>query len=132
MAQAAPVAQPDVELTYEMPEQVTLLSDAWRRIRRNRLALVGAAIILILFIVAAISIVWTPYPTWLEAVGPTYQPPSPAHPLGLYQAGREILKRSMAPLLREADVAKAGAIIVNLTGIPQRILAGLYHDRADT
>src|ERR671937_228431 len=45
MAQAAPIAQPDVELTtYEVPEQVTLLTDAWRRIRRNRLALVGGVI----------------------------------------------------------------------------------------
>ena len=30
MAQAAPVAQPAVELTYEVAEQVTLLTDAWR------------------------------------------------------------------------------------------------------
>src|SRR5919201_266011 len=45
MAQAAPIAQPDVELTtYEVPEQVTLLTDAWRRIRRNRLALVDVVI----------------------------------------------------------------------------------------
>ena len=76
MAQAAPVAQPDVELAYEMPEQATLLTDAWRRIRRNRLALVGGVIIAILFITALISIVWTPFPTWLQAVGPTYDPPS--------------------------------------------------------
>src|SRR5437868_12818622 len=99
MAQAAPVAQPDVELSYEMPEQVTLLTDAWRRIRRNRLALVGGVIIAVLFVVALISIVWTPYPTWLQAVGPTYQPPSAAHPLGLDQAGRDILSRIMGGAL---------------------------------
>ena len=132
MAQAAPVAQPDVELSYEMPEQVTLLSDAWRRIRRNRLALVGAAIILILFIVAAISIVWTPYPTWLEAVGPTYQPPSPAHPLGLDQAGRDILSRIMGGALITVQVGIGSAIIVSLIGIPLGLLAGFYRGRVDT
>src|ERR1700694_3203703 len=78
MAQAAPLATPEVELTYEMPEQVTLFTDAWRRIRRNRLALLGGVIILLLFIVALISIVWTPYPTWLQAVGPTSPPPHAA------------------------------------------------------
>src|SRR3989475_12316944 len=99
MAQAAPVIQPDLELSYEMPEQVTLLSDAWRRLRRNRLALVGAVIILVLFVVALISTVWTPYQTWLQATGPTYQPPSLKHPLGLDQAAPDILSRSMGRAL---------------------------------
>src|SRR5216683_2043952 len=80
MAAVAPLPQPDRDVAaYEMPEQATLLGDAWRRIRRNRLALVGGAIIVLLFITALVSIVWTPYPVWLQAVGPTYQPPSPHH-----------------------------------------------------
>ena len=132
MAQAAPVAQPDVELTYEMPEQATLLTDAWRRIRRNRLALVGGAIILVLFATALISIAWTPYPTWLQAVGPTYQPPSPAHPLGLDQAGRDILSRIMGGALITVQVGVGSAIIVSLIGIPLGLLAGFYRGSVDT
>jgi len=132
MAQAAPLTQPDLELTYEMPEQVTLLTDAWRRIRRNRLALVGAVIILLLFIVAAISMVWTPYPTWLQAVGPTYQPPSLQHPLGLDQAGRDILSRIMGGALITIEVGVGSAIIVSLIGIPLGLIAGFYRGRVDT
>src|SRR5207245_1618920 len=126
MAQAAPVIQPDLELSYEMPEQVTLLSDAWRRLKRNRLALAGAVIIGLLFVTALISIVWTPYPTWLQAVGPTYQPPSPAHPLGLDQAGRDILSRIMGGALITVQVGVGSAIIVSLIGIPLGLLAGFY------
>src|SRR5947207_9725952 len=132
MAQAAPVTQPDLELTYEIPEQVTLLTDAWRRIRRNRLALVGGVIIVILFIVALISIVWTPYPTWLQAVGPTYQPPSAAHPLGLDQAGRDILSRIMGGALITIQVGIGSAIILCLIGIPLGLLAGFYRGKVDT
>jgi len=133
MAQAAPVAQPEVELTtYEVPEQTTLLSDAWRRIRRNRLALVGGAIILVLFIVALISIAWTPYPVWLQAVGPTYQPPSPTHPLGLDQAGRDILSRIMGGALITVQVGIGSAIILSLIGIPLGLIAGFYRGTADT
>ncbi|TMC86652.1 MAG: ABC transporter permease subunit [Chloroflexi bacterium] len=132
MAQAAPVIQPDLELSYEMPEQVTLLSDAWRRLRRNRLALVGAVIIGLLFITALISIVWTPYPTWLQAVGPTYQPPSAAHPLGLDQAGRDILSRIMGGALITVQVGVGSAIIVSLIGIPLGLLAGFYRGKVDT
>ena len=133
MAQAAPIAQPDVELTtYEVPEQVTLLTDAWRRIRRNRLALLGAGIILILLIVALISIVWTPYPVWLQAVGPTYQPPTPQHPLGLDQAGRDILSRIMGGALITVQVGIGSAIILSVIGIPLGLIAGFYRGKVDT
>src|SRR5215472_15387398 len=131
MAQAA-VPVPEPELTYELPQQVTLLTDAWRRIRRNRLALVGLAIIVVLFITALVSIVWTPYPTWLEAVGPTYQPPSAAHPLGLDQAGRDILSRIMGGALITVQVGIGSAIIVSLIGIPLGLMAGFYRGRVDT
>ena len=131
MAQAA-VAQPDVELSYEVPEQVTALNDVWRRIRRNRLALVGGVIIAILFVVALVSIVWTPYPTWLQAVGPTYQPPSAAHPLGLDQAGRDILSRIMGGALITVEVGIGSAFIVVLIGIPLGLVAGFYRGKIDT
>jgi peptide/nickel transport system permease protein len=94
MALAA-VPEPDLVTTYEMPAQVSMLSDAWNRIRRNRLALLGACIIVLLLLTAILATFWTPYPVWLQAVGPTYQGPSAAHPLGLDQAGRDILSRIM-------------------------------------
>jgi oligopeptide transport system permease protein len=132
MALAAPVTQPDLELTYEVPEQVTLLTDAWRRIRRNRLALIGGVIVVVLFVIALISIVWTPYPTWLQAVGPTYQPPSSAHPLGLDQAGRDILSRIMGGALITIEVGVGSALIVVLIGIPLGLIAGFYRGKVDT
>jgi oligopeptide transport system permease protein len=132
MAQAAPISQPEVELTYEVPEQVTLLTDAWRRLKRNRIALVGAVIIGILLIVALISIVWTPYPVWLQAVGPTYQTPSLKHPLGLDQAGRDILSRIMGGALITVEVGIGSAIILSLIGIPLGLIAGFYRGKVDT
>src|SRR5262245_45874872 len=131
MAQAAPVAQPGLDLTYEVPEQVTLLNDAWRRIRRNRLALVGGTIIVAVFVVALVSLVWTPYPTWLQAVGPTYQPPSLQHPLGLDQAGRDILSRIMGGTLITVEVGIGSALIVVLIGIPLGLIAGFYRGKID-
>ena len=132
MAHAA-VAQPELELaTYEVAEQVTLLNDAWRRIRRNRLALVGAVVIVLLLVVALISMVWTPYPVWLQAVGPTYQPPTLRHPFGLDQAGRDILSRIMGGALITVQVGVGSALIVSLIGIPLGLLAGFYRGKVDT
>lgn len=132
MAQAAPV-QPEVELgTYEVADQATLLTDAWRRVRRNRLALVGGAIILLLLITAAVSVFWTPYPVWLQAVGPTYQPPNAAHPLGLDQAGRDILSRIMGGAMVTVQVGIGSAILVSLIGITVGLVAGFYRGWVDT
>jgi oligopeptide transport system permease protein len=129
----AAVPQPDLAATYEMPvQQVSLLQDAWNRIRRNRLALVGAGIIVILFLTAIISTFWTPYPVWLQAVGPTYQPPTLAHPLGLDQAGRDILSRIMGGASITVQVGVGSAIIVSLFGIPLGLLAGFYRGWVDT
>ena len=67
----AALPPPGPAVTYEMPlEQVSLLQDAWKRIRRNRLALVGSGIIVILLLTALVASFWTPYPVWLQAVGP--------------------------------------------------------------
>src|SRR5258708_36720223 len=120
MAAVAPLPQPDRDVAaYEMPEQATLLGDAWRRIRRNRLALVGGAIIVLLFVTALVSIVWTPYPVWLQAVGPTYPPPAPYHPLGLDQAGRDIFSRIMGGALITPEVGVRTALIVTPTDLPR-------------
>src|SRR5713101_3105257 len=59
----------------ELPEQVTLWQDAWRRLQRNRMAVIGLVIIAVFFVTALLSLVWTPYPTWRQALGPTYQGP---------------------------------------------------------
>jgi oligopeptide transport system permease protein len=128
----AALPQPDLAPTYDMPAQVSMLQDAWHRIRRNRLALLGAAIILILFITAIIATFWTPYPVWLQAVGPTYQPPSAKHLLGLDQAGRDILSRIMGGASITVQVGIGSAIIVSLIGIPLGLLAGFYRGTVDT
>ncbi len=133
MAQAAPVVQPDVELgVYEVGEQATLLTDAWRRVRRNRLALLGAGVIALLLVTAAISIFWTPYPVWLQAVGPTFQPPGLSHPLGLDQAGRDILSRIMVGALITVQVGIGSAILVSFIGITLGLFAGFYRGWVDT
>jgi len=132
MALAA-VPQPDLAPIYEMPvEQISLFQDAWNRIRRNRLALVGAGIIVLLVLTAIVATFWTPYPVWLQAVGPTYQPPSTKHLLGLDAAGRDILSRIMGGASITVQVGVGSAIIVSLIGIPLGLIAGFYRGWVDT
>src|SRR5579864_6163029 len=90
MATAAAVMTQPIE-----PEQASLWSDAWRRLKRNRLALVASIYLIILVAVALVALVWTPYRMSAVGVTATYAPPSPAHLLGADEVGRDILSRLM-------------------------------------
>jgi oligopeptide transport system permease protein len=116
---------------YEMPEQVTLWQDAWRRVRRNKLALVGVTIISILVLMAVVSVFWTPYPVWKQAVGPTYAGISAQHWLGLDAAGRDILSRIMGGALISLQVGVGTMLIVSVIGIVLGLLAGFYRRAID-
>ncbi len=116
---------------YEMPEQLTLWQDAWQRVRRNKLAIVGATIVAILALTALISTFWTPYPVWKQSLGPTYEGLSLQHPLGLDAAGRDILSRIMGGAVISIQVGVGTMLVISLIGISLGLLAGFYRGKAD-
>lgn len=121
----------ELQLELEVGEHVTLFQDAWRRLRRNRLAVIGLVLIGIFLAAALISFVWTPYPTWRQALGPTYQGPTLAHPLGLDDYGRDILSRVMGGAAIALGVGVGAASIASCVGIILGLLAGFYRGKVD-
>ena len=73
--------------------QVTFGQDVWRRVRRNRLATLGAGIVILLVVIAALAPVFAPYSPTLVALNVQFEPPSLAHPFGTDFYGRDILSR---------------------------------------
>src|SRR5437588_2072505 len=96
MATAA-LAQPAVE--WDVIEQVGLWSDAWQRFRRNRLAVAGLTVVILMVLIAALS----PVLTALHVIpGPYKQDvvnqlagPSRDHLIGTDVLGRDMLSRIM-------------------------------------
>src|SRR5262249_61959421 len=81
--------------------QVGLWTDAWRRLRRNRLALVATVYLTLLILLALVAIVHTPYSTSHQGGAHTYSPPHSAHPLGSRAPARHLL----TPLSGRAELA---------------------------
>ena len=118
--------------TYEVGEQVSHWRDTWRRLRRNRLAIAGMVVVIVLLLVAIVAQFWTPYPVWLQSVGPTYQPPTLKHPFGLDDSGRDILSRLMGGAQVSMIVGVGTATLSSIIGIMLGMLAGFYRGWVDS
>ena len=130
MATAVPAASSAVE--FELPEQASLWSDAWRRLRRNRLALVATIYLIFLVGVALVALVWTPYRMSAIGIAPTYQGPTSAHLLGVDSLGRDILSRLMVGAQISLIVGVGTQILVLAVGVPIGLAAGYYRGWFDT
>jgi oligopeptide transport system permease protein len=115
----------------DLPEQVTLWQDAWRRLTRNRLSIIGLVIIGTFIVVALVSFVWSPYPIWKQALGPTYQGPSLIHPFGLDDYGRDILSRVMGGAGIALAVGVGASLLASIIGIVLGLTAGFYRGKID-
>ncbi len=72
-----------------------LWSAGWSRFRRNRLAVAGLIIVAVLYIMAILAPLLTPYDPVVQGDIPRmrYAPPSPKHLLGTDKFGRDVLAR---------------------------------------
>ena len=130
MATATTTAQvSEVEI---LPEQQTLWSDAWRRLKRNRLALVATIYLVFLIVVALVALVYTPYRMSAVGIAPTYAPPSAAHWFGADSIGRDVLSRLMVGAQVSLIVGVGTQLLVIAVGVPIGLLAGYYRGWLDS
>ena len=99
MAVPIPAAPIELQQDWDVPEQIGLWTDVWRRFRRNRLAVLGAVVVCILIIDAIMApllvhfgIIHDPIK---QDVTNSFSGPSPQHLLGTDQLGRDMLSRLM-------------------------------------
>ena len=116
---------------------------AFKRLRRNRLAMLGAVVVLIVTILAL-------FPSWLvpshdDGTGPYQfaeqfrsaseyqQPPGiPGHPLGTDELGRDVLTRIIYGAGISLRVGLVGTVMAVLIGLFLGSLAGFRGGRVDT
>lgn len=79
-------------LAREEPRQ-TFWSDAWKRLKRNRLAIFGLVIILLLFLIAIFASSLAPYDPIQQDLKNSHVSPGREHPLGTDLHGRDLLSR---------------------------------------
>lgn len=97
---------------------------AWRRFRRNRLAIFGLFFVTLIITVAVLAPVLTPYP--YDKINPVQalMPPSIEHPLGTDNLGRDLLSRIMFGARPMLIVGISVNILALLVGVPLGLIAG--------
>lgn len=115
-----------------VPEQASLWSDAWRRLRRNRLALAGAIFLVFVVVVALVSLVYTPYRMSAVGIAEPYSGPNAAHLLGADQIGRDVLSRLMVGTQISLIVGLGTQVLVLAVGVPIGLAAGYYRGWLDS
>jgi ABC-type dipeptide/oligopeptide/nickel transport system permease subunit len=103
-----------------------LWNDAWKRLRRNKLAVTGLAVVMILLLVALIGPYLTPYDFLSQNLDARNLPPELAHPFGTDDLGRDVLSRVIYGARTAFLVAICVTAIALSIGVVLGAIAGFY------
>jgi len=119
------------ELEQITGRPTTYWSDAIRRIRRNKLAVVGFWIIIALFVIAIFGPMVSPYSYEDQNLENTFQSPTLQHPFGTDQLGRDQMTRVMYGSRISLAVGIVCAALNFLIGVTYGGIAAYFGGRVD-
>ncbi len=131
------VAEPKTTVIKETPKGTSLYRDSWVRLKRNKLALFGGFLVIIIIFLAIFADVITVYdPTeqliWKEGAKAKLASPSWEHPFGTDLFGRDILTRVIYGTRISLAIALASTIISMIIGVFLGACAGYFGGWVDS
>ncbi len=111
--------------------QSSLWGDAWRRLLKNRLAIAGLAVVVLLSLIALFAPILAREPIDSQNYDSLYARPSAAYPMGADQLGRDILSRVIWGARVSLLVGLVAQIIVLAIGVPIGAAAGFFGGKVD-
>lgn len=103
----------------------------WTRFRRNRFAIAGGAVVILLFLISFAAPIIAPYgPDDLDLYN-VLMPPSPAHWLGTDDLGRDVLSRLIYGTRVSLKVGFVAVGIAMVIGTLVGLISGYYSGLAD-
>lgn len=112
--------------------------DALRRLRRNRLAVIGAIVVALLLVIAAVGPALAPWHYRIQDLDALrangnrpLSPLSPAHLMGTDGLGRDLFSRLLDGAQISVSVALVVQLVVLVIGVPIGAAAGWFGGRLD-
>jgi oligopeptide transport system permease protein len=109
----------------------TLWGDAWIRLRRNKLAVTGAMVIIVISLAAIFAPLITPYHFAKQDYNSIFLQPSWQHLFGTDELGRDVFARMLYGARTSLAVGLFTQIIVLIVGLPIGAFSGSAGGRVD-
>lgn len=115
-----------------MSNSSSLWSDALRRLLKNKAAVGGAIVLLILFVLAALAPWIAPYPYAYQNLDLGASPPSAEHLLGTDILGRDLYSRILYGARISLLVGFVATTVALFIGVTWGLIAGYFGGKIDT
>jgi peptide/nickel transport system permease protein len=124
MSTTATTASPSIEIAFKARKHRTLWGDAWVQFQRNKLAVLGMIVlVLLIFSVIIGPLVYTVDPKKIDIMA-SNEGPSQAHPLGTDDLGRDLLARNLYGGRISLSVGFAAMLIAMTFGATIGLVSG--------
>ena len=103
-------------------------AEIWRRIRKNRGAMLGLFLVIMIVLIAVFSGVFMDYETDVigQNISQRLQHPSLAHPMGTDDVGRDVMSRLLYGTRYSLSVGVVAVIIALIFGVTLGSVAGFF------
>ncbi|MCL6614725.1 MAG: ABC transporter permease [Firmicutes bacterium] len=126
--------EPSEEVAYAFTRPATTYwRDAWRRLRQNRMAMIGMAVIALLFLLAIFGPLFSPYSYSDQDLTPTgiNQPPSLKHWFGTDALGRDLFVRVLYGARISLSIGIFASLIILVIGVTYGGISGYFGGKID-
>jgi len=93
------------------------LADLWRRLRRNRAAIVGVVIVVVFVLLAVLAPALVPFSPIHGDLNDRLQPPSVTHWLGTDELGRDLLSRILFGARISLEIQLVSVVLALIVGV---------------
>ncbi|MDB4474115.1 ABC transporter permease [Opitutaceae bacterium] len=116
----------------DLEEGTSLWKDAWHRLTKNKLAVFGGSVLIVLAVACIVGPWLSPYGYEDNNLNNTFSPPSGAHWLGTDQLGRDLLVRLLVGGRISIGVGLCATFVALTIGVVYGAVAGFFGGKIDS
>jgi peptide/nickel transport system permease protein len=121
----------EVDMNKIKDFQTSQVAEVWRRLKRNRAAIVGGVIVFLFVLVAILAPVIAPYPPNEGDLTKRLKPPSREHLVGTDALGRDLLSRVIYGARISLQIQVIAVVIALIIGTLLGMVGGYYGGKLD-